>query len=188
MKNLFYFSLSLPIILSIFISCFFIPAFSTDSTSTFIQSLNSSYSTNFGVNSFIWPTPNYTNITSYFGYRNSPITHKKAYHGGIDIAAAENSSILAIDNGFVSYIGWYGANGYTVILSHENGYKSIYGHISPEFIVSLGEDVKKGNIIAKVGPKYIPKKSYTTYQDSTGKYTNGATTRTTSTFFYQKRQ
>lgn len=184
MKKLFYFSLSLPIILSVFISCFFIPAFSINFTNILTQNSLTSHSSIFLLNSFIWPTPSYTNITSHFGYRNSPITHKKAYHGGIDIAAPENSPILAIADGFVSYIGWYGANGYSVILSHENGYKSIYGHISPEFIVSLGEEVKKGNIIAKVGPKYIPKKSYTTYQDSTGKYTNGATTRTTSTFCY----
>ena len=95
---------------------------------------------------------------------------------GIDIAAPENSYILAVADGVVSYVGWYGANGYTVILKHSQNYQSIYGHISPNFIVKIGENIKKGQLIALVGPKYIEKKSYTIYQDSNGKYTNGATT------------
>lgn len=70
--------------------------------------------------------------------------------------------------------GWYGANGYSVIISHENGISSTYGHVSENFIVSLGESVSKGQIIAKVGPKYVSKVS--NYKDSNGKYTNGATT------------
>lgn len=71
-------------------------------------------------------------------------------------------------------LGWYGANGYTVIISHENGISSTYGHVSETFIVSIGQKVSKGQIIAHVGPKYVSKES--TYKDSTGKYTNGATT------------
>lgn len=70
--------------------------------------------------------------------------------------------------------GWYGANGYSVIISHENGISSTYGHISETFLVSIGESVSKGQIIAKVGPKYVSKVS--NYKDSNGKYTNGATT------------
>ena len=70
--------------------------------------------------------------------------------------------------------GWYGANGYTVIISHENGISSTYGHVSETFIVSVGQKVSKGQIIAYVGPKYVEKKSK--YKDSTVKYTNGATT------------
>ena len=71
-------------------------------------------------------------------------------------------------------LGWYGANGYTVIISHENGISSTYGHLSETFIVSVGQKVSKGQIIAHVGPKYVSKESI--YKDSTGKYTNGATT------------
>lgn len=187
MKNLFYFSLGLPIILSILISCFFIPIISVESTEILISNLTPSNNSETSSNNFIWPTPNFKKITSYFGYRNSPITNKKAYHGGIDIGAPESSPILAILDGFVSYVGWYGANGYSIILSHKNGYKSTYGHVSPNFTVSLGQVVKKGEIIAKVGPKYIEKKDYTTYKDSNGKYTNGATTRTTFTFCNHKK-
>ena len=120
--------------------------------------------------------PKYTTITSKFGYRKAPANGAATYHGGIDIAAPEGSKILSVADGTIYYAGWYGANGYTVIIEHENGYKSTYGHVSPIFIVSVGDFVKKGDIIARVGPKYIEKKSYTKYVDTSGKYTNGATT------------
>ena len=42
--------------------------------------------------------------------------------------------------------------------------------------MSKGDFVSQGEVVATVGPKYVEKKSYTTYTDSTGKYTNGATT------------
>ena len=63
--------------------------------------------------------------------------------------------------------GWNGANGYTIIILHNNNSKSTYGHLSEKFIVNLGEKVKKGQIIGKIGPKYITPKSYTIYKDST---------------------
>lgn len=169
-----------PIILTIFISIFFIPTISNYSNASF-SSLAPAYSSYYS-HSFLWPTPGYSKITSDFGYRNAPTNGAGTYHGGIDISAPENSSIISIADGFVSYVGWYGANGYTVIITHVNNYKSIYGHVSPKFLVSIGDTVKKGDLIAKVGPKYINKKNYTTYIDKNGKYTNGATTRSTSTF------
>jgi len=189
MKKIFYFSFAFPLILTTFISCFFIPFFLNQSNSTtFTNSLSAQLPTDYHTTNFLWPTPGYTKITSHFGYRTSPITGKKAYHSGIDIAAPENGSIIAIDDGVVFYIGWYGANGYTVILQHKNQYKSIYGHISPTFLVAIGDIIKKGQLIAKVGPKYIEKKSYTNYQDKNGNYTNGATTRSSSAFFHYPRK
>jgi len=173
-------SLFLPIFLSIFISIFFIPTFNLYSSSTEFPNLSNPHSNSIS-NSFYWPTPGFSKITSYFGYRNAPTKGAGTYHGGIDIAAPENSAIISIDDGIVTFAGWYGANGYTVIIEHINNYKSIYGHVSPNFIVSVGDKISKGQLIAKIGPKYIEKKSYTTYIDKTGKYTNGATTRTTFT-------
>ncbi len=128
------------------------------------------------VNSFVWPTPNYTYITSEFGYRKSPTNGASTYHGGIDIGAAQNSKIIAIQSGIVTQAGWNDGNGYSVTIDHQNGYTSTYGHVNPELIVSVGDKVSQGQTIAYVGPKYVDKKTYTTYTDSTGKATNGATT------------
>ena len=176
---------------SFFIPVFFILFILIFSLSTFIPALSeygyvSSYypnnytnSINISSSNFIWPAPGYNKITSYFGYRNAPTSGAGTYHGGIDIAAPENTNIYAIDSGIVSHAGWLGANGYTVVITHNNNYQSTYGHVSPNFLVSVGDYITKGDLIAKVGPKYVNKASYTTYKDSTGKYTNGATTRST---------
>lgn len=183
-KN-FYLPFFIPIFLTTFISIFFIPLISNSSSDNSLlfsdDLVNSTFS------SFIWPTPGYSNITSKFGYRKAPTTGAGINHGGIDIGAPQNSSIIAIDSGVVSFVGWYGATGYTVIIEHNNNFKSIYGHVSPDFLVSTNEVIKKGQLIAKVGPKYVTAQSFTNYKDNTGKYTNGATTRAPSTFGNCKR-
>lgn len=170
MNKFFYASFGLPVFFTIFLSCFFLP---------FLQDPSVSFTNSFAASSmpnFLWPSPGYTKITSPFGYRNAPAKGAATYHGGVDIAAPEGSSIVAIADGVISFAGWYGANGYTIIIRHENDFQSTYGHVSPQFLVSVGDTVKKGFVIAKVGPKYIEPKSYTTYQDSHGNYTNGSTT------------
>lgn len=201
MIKFFNFALLIPIFISIFISVIFIPIFNnsfantadssiyyySDGSNKFYLPTNISFSTSSISKNFIWPTPGYSKITSKFGYRSAPTIGAGTYHGGIDIAAPENSSIISVASGVIKYVGWYGANGYTVIIEHENNYESIYGHVSPTFLVSIGDYVKKGELIARVGPKYVDKKSYTTYRDSYGKYTNGATTRSSFAFCYYKR-
>ncbi len=125
---------------------------------------------------YYWPTPGYKIITSYFGYRKAPTGGASTYHGGIDIGAVEGSKILAIKSGTISFVGWDGGNGYAVKINHGNGIVSTYGHVNPNFVVKKGDVVKQGDYIANVGPKYVREHSYTTYRDSSGKPTNGATT------------
>ncbi len=145
---------------------------------SFIFFQNNNNHTNWITNNsdVIWPTPSYKKITSDFGTRISPTTGAATMHGGIDIGAAQGSNILSIANGKVTHASWYGANGYTVIIDHGGGYKSIYGHVDPDFLVKVGDEVLQGDVIAKVGPKYVKSTSYTTYKDSNGNTTNGATT------------
>ncbi len=88
------------------------------------------------------------------------------YHGGIDIGAKEGSKILAIDDGVVCFVGWNGANGYTIKINHKGGIQSTYGHVNPNFLVAINETISRGQHIANVGPKYVEKTSYTTYKDS----------------------
>ena len=183
MNQNFYFSLLIPIILSIFISIFFVPYLTNSSIVLRIPNNLAQNPSN--SKTFLWPIPGYSKITSPFGYRIAPTTGAGTYHGGIDIAAPQNADILRIEDSLISYIGWDGANGYTVKVTHTNGYKSTYGHISPNFNVSIGDFVYKGQKIATVGPKYVEPTNYTTYIDkNTGKYTNGATTRSSFTFIY----
>ena len=84
---------------------------------------------------FFWPIPGFHNITSPFGTRISPITKKPSNHSGIDIGAIEGSLLYSIHDGIVKFIGFNGANGYSIhILS--NNLEFIYGHVSPNYIVS----------------------------------------------------
>ena len=57
-----------------------------------------------------------------------------------------------------------------------NSFSIQYSHISPNYIVSVGDYIEKGNIIGTVGPKYITDIINNPYKDSSGKSTNGATT------------
>ena len=68
-----------------------------------------------------------------------------------------------------------GANGFTIKIEN-NDFLISYSHVSPNFIVDVGDYVIKGQIIGNVGPKYVSNVPNNPYKDSTGKSTNGATT------------
>lgn len=96
---------------------------------------------------FIWPVPFTKNITSYFGMRWEKM------HKGIDIAAAgvNGQDIIASDGGVVMQASDRN-NGYgnCVIIKHNDKYSTLYGHCSA-ILVSLGQKVSQGQVIATVG-------------------------------------
>lgn len=130
-----------------------------DLSSEFDYSLNSR---------FIWPTPGYKTITSSYGYRVAPTSGAGTFHAGIDIGAPAGSEILASFSGNVTYIGFYGANGYTIRIS-DGLYTANYSHVSPYFLVYEGEYINKGDIIATVGPKNVYDVPNNPYKDSNRK-------------------
>ena len=95
---------------------------------------------------YVWPAKG--KITSYFGYRN--IFGSRSYHSGIDIAGSYGASIKAADGGKVTFSGYKGAYGYLVIITHDNGTQTYYGHNSSN-LVSVGQRVYQGQVIAKMG-------------------------------------
>ena len=87
-------------------------------------------------------------ITSRFGSNDSVRDHT---HSGIDIGAPYGTAIKAAASGTVTYSG--NANdgyGYYVIISHGNGVSTLYAHCS-QLLVSAGQKVSQGDVIAKVG-------------------------------------
>lgn len=86
-------------------------------------------------------------ITSRFGSRSSV---RVGAHTGLDIAAPKGTSIKAAASGTVIHAGWKGSLGNLVIISHGNGVQTYYGHCS-QILVSAGQKVSQGDIIAKVG-------------------------------------
>lgn len=83
-------------------------------------------------------------LTSRFGYRG------REFHEGIDLAVPWGSNVYAADGGVVEFAGWSGGYGKLIIINHQNGYKTYYGHLS-RFLVSPGQKVAKGQLIAKSG-------------------------------------
>ncbi|MCX7919167.1 MAG: peptidoglycan DD-metalloendopeptidase family protein [bacterium] len=89
-------------------------------------------------------------ITSRFGYRTHPMGGGARLHTGIDIAASYGATIVAAESGRVIESGWNGLLGKTVVIRHNRGYETIYGHCS-FLLVRPGDYVKKGQPIARVG-------------------------------------
>jgi murein DD-endopeptidase MepM/ murein hydrolase activator NlpD len=100
--------------------------------------------------SMTWPCPSSSKISSYYGNRLHPILKKYKMHTGIDISAKQGTSIVAANKGTVIMAGWQNGYGYTVVLDHGGGITTLYAHCS-KILVSVGQSVKAGDTIAKVG-------------------------------------
>lgn len=89
-------------------------------------------------------------VSSYFGKRRGPFSGKQEFHRGIDIAGKRGSDIIAVAGGVVvSAKDRYGY-GNMIEIDHGNGYATRYGH-NDDMLVSAGQAVKKGQVIAKMG-------------------------------------
>lgn len=95
---------------------------------------------------FIWPVRG--PITSNFGGRN--LWGSYDFHLGLDIACRTGTAIKAADGGTVIKSGWSGSYGKLVAIRHDNGYVTYYAHNS-ELLVSVGQKVYQGQIIARAG-------------------------------------
>lgn len=113
-----------------------------------IRRLESQSSSSQRPSSFIWPVNG--TVTSHFGWRMHPILKVEKFHAGIDIAAPYGAEIKASAGGKVIFAGWLGGYGNTLIIDHGAGYSTLYAHCSV-IIVSEGEEVSQGEIIARVG-------------------------------------
>lgn len=96
----------------------------------------------------IWPVRGW--VTSGFGYRISPFTGKRAFHAGIDISTRRGTPIIAPADGVVTFAGWEGGYGRTLVINHGHGLVTRYGHLY-KFKVKKGQKVKRGQVIALVG-------------------------------------
>ncbi len=97
-----------------------------------------------------WPTPGYTRITSPYGMRNHPITGVYKLHTGVDLGAPYGSNFISAADGTVIKAGYNTAYGNMVIVDHGGGVSTLYAHGS-KIMVEVGQTVKKGDIILKVG-------------------------------------
>ena len=122
-------------------------------------------------NGFTWPIPCLSKISSYFGIRISPTLHASSFHYGLDIPANENTYFLASISGYIVYTGFNGSGGFTIILENDN-IRIIYCHVSPYFVVSVGDYIEQGQVIGQVGPYHVYNVPNNPYKDSQGIPTN----------------
>ncbi|MBN2401122.1 MAG: peptidoglycan DD-metalloendopeptidase family protein [Spirochaetes bacterium] len=90
---------------------------------------------------FASPLKHYTR-TSGFGNRVDPINKQFRFHAGLDLACPVGSKVYAARKGRVIFSGYNGGYGLLIILKHEHGYLTYYGHLKKAFI-------KEGDIIAR---------------------------------------
>lgn len=89
-------------------------------------------------------------ITSDFGPRPDPFTGRPDFHDGIDIAADFGSRIRPIGPGVVTFSGWQPGYGKMVIVRHDDGTETVYGHNAAN-LVRPGERVTADSVIALLG-------------------------------------
>ena len=97
---------------------------------------------------FIYPTKG--RITSRFGYRKNPFSGVREFHNGLDIGNIVGTPIVATMNGTVARVGYYSWLGKYMILTHADGFQSLYGHLS-KVLVSKGKRIRQGQKIAEMG-------------------------------------
>lgn len=98
--------------------------------------------TNFGVTT--------GTLSSDYGWRTHPITGKRSFHDGIDIANQVGTSINAYADGTVTKTSWTDSYGNYIVIDHGGGLETYYIHLSG-FDVSVGDSVTAGQLIGRMG-------------------------------------
>ena len=93
----------------------------------------------------LWPVRGW--VTAGF---NEILPGREKRHRGIDIAAPQGTAILAAASGKVVFAGWDTHLGLVVILDHQNGLSTLYGHCS-QVLADVGDSVVQGQIVAHLG-------------------------------------
>ncbi len=89
-------------------------------------------------------------ISSRFGSRIHPITGRRSFHDGVDLACSSGTPIHAAANGRVVHAGWYGAYGIAIVIDHGSGWSTLYGHCS-SLACGTGQNVSAGQVVGCVG-------------------------------------
>jgi len=105
-----------------------------------------------------------TRFGSSFGMRYHPILQVVRLHEGIDLSARRGTPIYATADGVVLQAGYRaGGFGKKVLLDHGFGYSTLYGHCD-EVLVKPGQEVKRGEVVAKVGSTGLSKAPHLHYE------------------------
>lgn len=88
--------------------------------------------------------------TSSFGIRTHPITGRPKFHTGIDLVPSRSDEVRPAKVGKVVLARTYQDYGNTVIVRHERGIETLYGHLA-DLRVQEGQDVDLNTVLGMVG-------------------------------------
>ncbi len=91
-----------------------------------------------GTGNFMWPTSGVITQRYWGGHR------------AVDIGAPTGTPVYASDSGYVAEVGWMEGYGNHILISHGNGWETLYAHLS-QILVNAGTSVQKGQMIGRVG-------------------------------------
>ena len=114
-------------------------------------------------------TPNRASLSGYplaqlatiglaYGWQINPATGQVFFHSGVDLLAPVGNDVLAIASGTVAFANDQGTYGKLVIINHSGGLQSRYAQLE-NIKVSVGQQVKKGDILGTVGTSGQPSSS-----------------------------
>lgn len=107
--------------------------------------------------SFIWPVDRSDFwISSFYGARRKP-DRTWGFHSGIDLAALKGTPVKAAQEGVVVEAGVNTGYGNTIVLAHNNKYKTRYAHLH-KIYVRCGQRVSQGQQIGEVGDTGLVRK------------------------------
>lgn len=89
-------------------------------------------------------------LSSGYGRRTDPFTGKPAWHKGVDFAGKENSDVISVAAGVVTWSGERYGYGNLVEINHGGEYATRYAHAN-QIMVNVGDVVEKGQVIAQMG-------------------------------------
>ena len=89
---------------------------------------------------------------SGYGYRIDPVYNVRTFHQGMDFSCDKKTPVYATADGVVEDAKWMSGYGYTVVINHGYGYKTLYAHLlDKKFLVKKGQKVVRGEQIAFSG-------------------------------------
>ncbi len=104
-------------------------------------------------------------MRSSFGIRRHPILGYTKMHTGVDWAAPTGTPIYAAGNGTIEKAGWESGYGKFILIRHNNGYESAYGHMSAYARgMDEGKRVRQGQVIGFVGSTGLSTGSHVHYE------------------------
>ncbi len=85
----------------------------------------------------------------------SPTFNEWRTHSGVDVAAPRGEVVRSVGNGTVMEIKNDPRYGFTIVIDHKNGYKSVYSNLVSDQTIQIGQEIKLGDPIGAIGATAI---------------------------------